>query len=230
MDTILIISILLLAATAIALRYLSRTPEPEAAPRSLDAPQFNSLFDHQETAKLLAQAEAEDRRVALLRRAAEGDGDALIEAHALGDADLYRLALDALIARNVANGDDLVALASRIAGSGELRANATLADALIERLKSLPGNQTLIETLRIAALSDDAAAYQRAIEAAIGLWRREKLPDVSADTLNELIESHFWTLAPGARESGAGFLLKRTLVEVRRELAAASRRASASRN
>ncbi len=233
MNTILIISILLLAATAIALRYFSRKPEHEVEPRRLETPQFSGLFDNQfdnqfdngETAKLLAQAEADERRTELLRRAAEGDFETLAEAYELDDADLYRLTLDSLTSRAIVNGDDLVAFASRITRSGKLRANAALADALVERLKGFPDKRLLIETLSIAALSDDAAAYQRAIEAAVSMWRLGKLQDVPAEALSQLIESHYWTLAPGARESGAGFLLKRTLVEVRRELAAATGRA-----
>jgi hypothetical protein len=44
------------------------------------------------------------------------------------------------------------------------------------------------------------------------------LTGISADELRQLIEGEFWLLAPEVRNSGAGFLLKRTLARLRKQL------------
>jgi hypothetical protein len=80
--------------------------------------------------------------------------------------------------------------------------------------------------LHIAALSDDAAIYQQAVETVLQVWRNGRLPEISSEELYALIENQYWMLASEAKRSGAGFVLKRRLVSVRRELAAAARRAS----
>jgi hypothetical protein len=98
--------------------------------------------------------------------------------------------------------------------------------ALIEEWKSAPGQQTLAEMIHFAARADDAVIFQEAVEAAMSCWRAGGLPQMSGAQLLALLESAYWLIAPEARSSGAGFVLKRTLVEVRRELSAANRRAS----
>jgi hypothetical protein len=73
--------------------------------------------------------------------------------------------------------------------------------------------------MHIAALSDDAVVYQRAVELAIAYWLKGNLIEFSPEELIELFDSQFWILAPEARRGGAGFALKRKLAGVRRELA-----------
>ena len=59
--------------------------------------------------------------------------------------------------------------------------------------------------------ASDADFYREAVEAALGAWRAGRLPQLTAVRLGELIESHYWKVAPGARRSGAGYVLKRAL-------------------
>ena len=73
--------------------------------------------------------------------------------------------------------------------------------------------------LHTAALSDDAATYETAVELALQSWREGKLRDVSAVELQSLFSGEFWLLSSAARSSGAGFVLKRTLANANRELA-----------
>jgi hypothetical protein len=75
--------------------------------------------------------------------------------------------------------------------------------------------------LHVAALSDDAAVYQNAVETALEFWRERHLSEISAPELRSILEGEFWILSSPTRGSGAGFLLKETLAGARRELEAA---------
>jgi hypothetical protein len=236
MNVVLIISVLLLAFTAFAFYRWSRKPSSEDTEHYLMPPRSGGLFSHQGSVSANAPAtnatadtdkQIAERRAALIKRAAEGDQSTLAEAHMTGDATLYREVLDALTARASENSEHLHALAARIKGSGELRASAMLAAGLIEAWRQAPERPALVEMLHIAALADDAAIYQQAIEVALQVWRDGRLPQISSEELHALIENEYWTLASEAKRSGEGFVLKRMLVSVRRELATAKPRASA---
>ena len=77
--------------------------------------------------------------------------------------------------------------------------------------------------LHVAALSDDAAIYQKGVETALGSWRKGSLSEISPQELRAILEGEFWILSLPTRSSGAGFLLKRALAGARRELDAAHR-------
>ena len=72
--------------------------------------------------------------------------------------------------------------------------------------------------LHVAALSDDAKTYGRAIELVMLSWRDGSLPDLSAHELQSLFNSEYWVLSSRTRTSGAGFVLKETLSSANREL------------
>src|SRR6185436_4016064 len=74
------------------------------------------------------------------------------------------------------------------------------------------------KALHFAALSDDADLYGGTVELALELWRDGKLTNVSADELRALFDGEFWILSARTRSSGAGFVLKRSLANARREL------------
>jgi hypothetical protein len=92
------------------------------------------------------------------------------------------------------------------------------AEALIESFPTSPNRNSVVRMLHAAALSDDAALYQHAVEAALRAWREQELKEISASDLEALFTSEFWVLSSGTRSSGAGFVLKRTLASARREL------------
>ena len=54
-------------------------------------------------------------------------------------------------------------------------------------------------------------------------WRGEKLKDISPTELRTLFEGEFWVLSSRTRSSGAGFVVKQTLANARRELEEATR-------
>ena len=231
MDTILIISVFLLAVTALALYRWNRQPPKElntfSEPRS-----FDGLFaeQHAEEMKLLAQAEAESRveeeRRRLLKRAADGDKTALDEARKQSDAALYREVLQTLVAR--ADGDEKAfrSIAKYIIDSGVLRSSGEFATTMIERWNESLDQLSLVDLLHLAALSDDAAVFKRAVEVSVKRFGEGRLPQVSAKDFLATVESAYWLMATEVRSSGSGFLLKQLIADVRRELAAAPRRSA----
>jgi hypothetical protein len=78
--------------------------------------------------------------------------------------------------------------------------------------------------LRVAALSDAAATFEAAVETIHRVWTEGRLPGLDAAALDALFEGEYWLLSSDARRSGAGFVLKRTLAELRRGLKASARR------
>lgn len=225
----LITSFFLLAIFSFAIYRWQRTSSNENANQALPpSPDFKGLFaasgaEDQRTLRA-AQLEKElaELRQSLLARAAGGDKEALPEAHLSGDRNLYDEVLDALV-RRAENEKQIFALASYIARSSEsLPVNQQLAEAFIETWKLAPDRRATAEMLHVAALAGDAAVYQHAIELALQYWREGRLSNIRAEELAQLVESEFWVIPSNARNSGAGFLLKRKLASVRRELAAST--------
>ena len=83
-----------------------------------------------------------------------------------------------------------------------------------------PNRQSTAKLLHVAALSDNAKNYERAIELVLMSWRDGSLTDLSAQELQSLINSEYWVLSSRTRITGAGFVLKRTLANANRELEA----------
>ncbi len=226
MVTLLITSFLLIAGITYAL-YLWQRPSTKGTVEALLPPPPGgvSLFgdDPGEPApRELTDGKnvQEEERRALLSRAEAGDKEALEEA--VRDVALYDEVLNALVER--ADSDQkLLALASHISRSdARLRVNRRLAERFIESYKRAPDRATTMKMLHVAAHANDAGVYQMAIETAYQFWRDRRLTGISADELRQLVEGEFWLLAPEVRNSGAGFLLKRTLARLRRQLVAAT--------
>ena len=217
-----VIVICFLALTAAAYYFWLRpsyrgNPESELAP-----PRFAGLFSSEQMPALEADPKATEAlrlRANLFDRARAGDVATLSEAHTLEDAEVYCEVLDALIESAADNHETFRALVSHISTSNELRGSKRLAEHLMALWEAAPDRRSTVEMMHIAALSDDAVVYQRAVELIIAHWEKGELEEFSPDELIELFESQFWILAPEARLGGAGFSLKRKLADVRRELA-----------
>jgi hypothetical protein len=233
MDTILFISILLLAFAAFALHRRKRWTPPKEPDFVSEPRGFDGLFaeQHAEEMRLLAQAEEERRveeeRLGLLGRAAEGDKTALDEARMRDDAAFYGEILRTLVARAEGDEEALRSIAEYIVDSRALRSSGEFAMMTIERMSEAPDQNSLVRMLHLAALSDDAAVFKRAVETALKLFGEGRLPRVSAEDFLATVESAYWLIDAEARNSGSGFLLKRLIVDVRRGLAAAPRRSGA---
>lgn len=233
MIALFIIAFVLLAATAYTLYrrqhassdYRAELPSPFTSPRSL----FDHTEAHTEHARLLAaqaNREAESRDALLLERAAEGDLTALAEAQRTGNAILYGRVLHHLLSWTEASEANLLSLASFISNDSDLRGNPDLAAAYTKLWQRHPDRQTTAQLLHLAALSDDAKTFERAIVAASDWLRSGRPGELKPEELWALIESEYWVLSSAARRAGAGFVLKQRMTNLRGELLLLLRSAS----
>jgi hypothetical protein len=222
MVTLLTASFLLLTAFAIVVYYLRKSRLNRANRYSLspEPPRFDGLFA--ESNKHLLEGvrleEAHALRESLFDRATKGDRQVLAEAVQSGDD---RIIYDGLLNTLIASCDSdrsFFALVSYVARNEELKVTTALAERFIESWKRSAERLTTAEMLHVAALSDDAALYERACQTAITYWQEGRLPNAKPDDLLTLIEGEYWILSAGARSSGAGFVLKRSISDFRKQL------------
>jgi hypothetical protein len=226
-SAILIISVFLIVVASIAILRSKRQPSrddakyfhPDARPPLL----FNGEDKQDETEKEAGEDASEAFRKSLLSRAAQGDFEVLKDAS--GDAGVYRLVLDRLVERAV-SAEELGALADFIRGNEGLRASAALAELLLEDFESSPSQSSVTRLLRVAALSDDASVFERAVSSVTRVRKDGRLDGLRAEELQALFEGEYWLLSSEAKRSGAGFLLKQRLAHARRELSTEARRAN----
>ena len=227
MVTLLLTSFLVIAALAIAI-YFWQKPRSSNYAEQLEAPPGQALFP-EGTPSGIAQAEADATtnaiataqqfRVNLLERAKAGGKATLNEA--LADTELYDEVLNTLT--GAANSPaDLLSLVSYLTRN-KLRVNRVVAEKFISSSAANLDRATTAKMLHVAALSDDAGTYQKAVEATLRGWREGSLSGVSAQELRTILEGEFWVLSANTRSSGAGFILKRALADARRKLVAAHR-------
>jgi hypothetical protein len=226
-SAILIISVILAFAAASFAILRTRRPrsneEAAALPPPYDA---RGLFGGDAAAHALPEDEdaSEDFERELRERASRGDLETLKEARDSGRAGLYDLILGLLLERSAGDAAALRALAGFVARGQDLRSTPALAAAALEDFEREPARARAAATLRVAALSDDAAAFERAMTAVERAWLEERLPDSNAEELRALFDAEYWLLSSEARRSGSGFQLKQKLAQVRRSLADSGRR------
>lgn len=90
--------------------------------------------------------------------------------------------------------------------------------AAIRTFQESPNRNSTTKLLHVAAQTDDAKTYGRAIELVLMSWRDGSLSDISTKDLQALFGSEYWVLSSRTRTSGAGFVLKQTLSNANREL------------
>ena len=230
MIAILIIVFILLAATAAAVVYrrqqrlLQSRVQRELGPR-----QPRSLFaDTQQALDASARALPEQpahgyvqQRAAFLTRVASDDLSVLADAHGARDAALYRLVLNGLVERAAKSDERLRALVSYVGGQAALRGSVELAEVYSAVWQETPDRATTATMLHLAALSDDADTFRKAAEIASLFWQNGQLAQLTGEELRALIDGEFWVLSADARRTGAGFMLKQRLNDLRTELSAA---------
>lgn len=166
-----------------------------------------------ETQEFVASEPAENGHRELIARATAGDLHAFLEAR---DTDVYSDVLTAAVAD--ANSDaKLLKLASYVSQK-DLPVNRALAEAMIDSWQNSPNRQTTAKAIHFAALADDAELFNRVVELSLRLFKEGKLADASAMELQALLNGEYWLLSSRERNSGTGFVLKRTLSSARREL------------
>jgi hypothetical protein len=185
-------------------------------------PDFHGLFGGQpakgelKTQENLARAALVE--TSLVARARAGDKTALIDAKESGDTDLYVRILNEFVQR-IDSDTALLSLMSFVA-QNDLRVSVPLANAAIASWRASPSREGTAKALHFAALSDDADLYGATVELSLTFWRAGRLPNVSSEELRALFDGEFWILSSRSRSSGAGFVLKQTLADARRELEA----------
>jgi hypothetical protein len=218
---VLVLAILLISG--IGLYFWQKTARDNSERILPPNPDFYGLFGEQSTRNEM-KTEADIERAALLassllERARAGDKSALSEAKKSGDADLYDRLLNELVDR-VDSDAALLSLMSFVA-QNELPVSVALAKAVVASWQKSPNREGTAKALHCAALSDDANLYGDTVALALELWRDGKLVKVSAEELRALFDGEFWILSARTRSSGAGFVLKHTLANARRDLLAA---------
>lgn len=210
MSAILIVLVLLFIGIALAFttrKYIA-TSEYLPEPRPLVP---SSLFDTP-SPQMIAEMDAEELREQLLARARNGEFSVLHEAEP--NPTLYHEVLSALLTHS----SDVPALAAYVSRHVELRTSAQLAQAFIKHWDSSPNRNELATMLHVAALSDNADVYWLAVDIAKQAWDEGRLTNVSPKELAAAIEAEYWLMKPEARSSGTGYVLKRFVANVRREL------------
>ena len=149
----------------------------------------------------------------LMSRAEAGDLKVLIEAK---DLNFYDKVLDVLVSQTTTEAK-LFSLASHVK-QHELPVNSALAEAMLRSWQARPNRHATAKALHFAALANDAKLYREAVEAAMQLRRDGQLQDISAPELLAIFNGEFWLLSSSVRNSGLGFVLKRTLASAKREL------------
>ncbi len=219
-----ITALVIIFIAGIALYFWQKSMPETSAHVLPPAPDLHGLFEERamsrETQNQLSAAAQEEEKSRLFELAKRGERSALDEAHATGEADLYDQVLSELVTQ-ADTESKLLSLVSHVARN-ELPVNAPLARAMIASWKAAPDRNRTAKALHFAALSDDAALYRESIEDALQLWREGKLAEVMPAELRSLFDGEFWILSSRSRSSGAGFVLKQTLADARRELEAAA--------
>jgi hypothetical protein len=163
-----------------------------------------------------------EQRAAFMTRAAEGDLAVLADAQRTADAALYRVVLNELVERAARSDERLQALAAFVTNDGNLRGSVELAEAYSTIWQQMPDRATTATMLQLAALSDDADTFRKAVEIATLFWQSGQMDSIKGEELRQLIDSQYWLLAADARRTGAGFVLKQKLASLRAELSSAA--------
>lgn len=229
MVTFLITSLVILAFLSVAVYFWQKPASFDETEALLPSPEWRGLFiDGDPDGEISSEDNSEvtattlQQRTALLDRAAKGEKSALQEARNTSDSEdssFYEEVLSSLV-EAADSGPKLLSLVSYVTRH-DLPVNKKLAARFIASCKSAPGQNSAAKMLHVAALSDDAAVYQVAVETVLEFRSNGHLSEISPHELLAILEGEFWLLSANTRGSGAGFLLKRALRGARRELEAA---------
>jgi hypothetical protein len=217
MVTFLITSLVLLATFAIIV-YIRRKPgSGDYFQGQLHAaPPATSLFENR-TEQLALVAKPVHSSDQLKARAEAGDRSALADARRFNTENVYDETLKILMDK-CATDQEFLSLVSFVARDENLLVTPDLATGLIERWKRQSDRIHVSEMLHVAALSNDATLYRTACQAAVDHYLGGGLPMIRAVDLSTLIEGEYWILSSDARASGAGFVLKQSIAEFRKQL------------
>jgi hypothetical protein len=218
MVTFLITSAFILGLFALAIYFWQK---PAKTSETIELPPIippRALFSDSPPPALEPAAPLIPSEHELLSRAEAGDLSVLIEAK---DLNVYDRVLNVLVSQTTTEAK-LFSLASHVK-QHELPVNSALAEAMLRSWQARPNRHATAKALHFAALANDAQLYREAVEAAMQLRRNGQLQDLSALELLAIFNGEFWLLSSSVRNSGLGFVLKRTLASAKRELESANK-------
>jgi len=219
----LFIFLVIISATAASISFfLSRRKSlPPYNQDTFDSPNnYRSLFAPDEEELRLWQTEQDEKELTerqtelrqnLLRRAADLDYNALLEAQVFGNSELYDEIFQILLQNDA---DKLTDFVTR----NGLTANAGLVELSTKKLSEKPTLDNLLKLAHLSALTNSAEIFLQVLETTSEQYKQKRLNEISGEKLIEILDSHYWLLATDARISGAGYLLKERLASVRREI------------
>ena len=220
--------LILLALIAYAARSLRRERHSffPAAERQnqLESARFAGLFAP--TARDLARFEQEkhqrqfaEQREKLLTWATLVDFSALNNRPIFKDEKLFAKswedAVEILTGRTRSVQD--VRLLTSFCLDNEINVNASLVNSFHKIWAESPDAKTTVEMFRLVANVNDAELFLDVLIEAEQFVKTQKLSEISAAELSELAESHYWLLSQQTRTSGAGFLVKQKMTDMRSE-------------
>jgi len=81
-----------------------------------------------------------------------------------------------------------------------------------------PNRRNTVQLLHLAAQTESGKLFSETAESVIQHWQANKIEDLSATNLAQILESHFWLLPNEERTSGVSFWIKQEIAGLRRNL------------
>lgn len=188
--------------------------EEPPAYKSLFAPSDEELLNFEREEQTRKEAESlKQRRESLLSRAAANDLTVLKEC--ADDKNLYDEVLNKLA--NAAESDEKMNALVKFILTNKLHSNSEAVEKFAAiRSKDFNKSSTL-DYLEFAARSEKAETYLKALETTAKARRENFAVDFTIEDFARIAEADFRLLPDGERASGAGFLIKEKLAELRRK-------------
>lgn len=79
-----------------------------------------------------------------------------------------------------------------------------------------PQRRSTVHLLHLAAQTENGKIFSETAETVIQHWQANKIEDLKAEQLAQILESHFWLLPNEERTSGVAFWLKQEIAGLRR--------------
>lgn len=182
-----------------------------------------TLFAAPDAARL-AEIEREERHQKLMAErekffawASLVEFDHLPNAPLIGDQPHFQDAFHILTDRAQSN-DDICALVAFVLKHQNSNVNHSLINKYLKIWNGSPDFRKTANLFQLVVQAKDADLFLSFLVETEQAAKNGVLTDLNLSELYELAESHYWLLPDTARISGAGFMLKQKLADVRREI------------
>lgn len=185
----------------------------------VEPPVYRSLFEPSdaEIRALEDERQSEQRKKTqqeIYSKAEANDFYSLLEAQSF-ELDFYDKVLSKL-AQNAETDEKLLLLCAFL-NENNLRTNTEVVKRSKTFWQKSFDKKDTIQLLHFSAKTESAEIFSETLEIVIQHWRKDFIKNINFEELQRLAESEFWLLPSDARTSGAGFLLKQQLANLREE-------------